>query len=50
MLCIRYSVSATGQIRVSQSSLLREPCGDDIQVGMSVTNVLGGCPLQCESV
>ena len=32
LLCIRHSVSATGQVRVSQSALLRQPCGDNIQV------------------
>ena len=48
--CIRYSVSATGQVRVSQSALLRQPCGDDIQVRESPHNVLVKCPLECESV
>ena len=45
LLCIRHSVSATGQVRVSQSALLRQPCGDNIQVYESPHNVLVGCPL-----
>lgn len=45
IVCIRHSVSATGQVRVSQSALLRQPCGDNIQVYESPHNVLVGCPL-----